>query len=50
MCKFDVYLTEQSIKELFEGKDIFDEDGIIHPPKTNELGLYWGYKWDDDDD
>ena len=35
----EIYLTEQSIKELLEGKDVYNDDTIIHPPKTNELGL-----------
>lgn len=37
----DIYLTEQSIKELLQGKIIFEDDGRIwiHPPKTDILGL-----------
>lgn len=35
----DIYLTEMSIKELLEGKEIYEDDIIIHPPKTNELGI-----------
>ena len=36
----DIYLTEMSLKELLEGKEIYEEDDIIiHPPKTNELGI-----------
>jgi len=36
----DIYLTEMSLKELLEGKEICEEDDIIiHPPKTNELGI-----------
>jgi hypothetical protein len=37
----DIYLTEQSIKELLQGKIVFDDDGRIwiHPPKTDILGL-----------
>ena len=36
----DIYLTEMSLKELLEGKEIYqDDDIVIHPPKTNELGI-----------
>ena len=39
--KEEIYLTEMSLKELLEGKPIYEDDGriIIHPPKTNELGI-----------
>ena len=35
----EIYLTERSILELLQGKDIYEDDGrvIIHPPKTHEL-------------
>jgi hypothetical protein len=41
MPREEIYLTEMSLKELSEGKIIYDDDGeiIIHPPKTNELGI-----------
>jgi hypothetical protein len=39
----EIYLTEMSIKELLEGKTIHDDQGDIHPPKTNELGLKYSY-------
>lgn len=37
----EIYLTEMSLKELLEGKPIYEDDGriVIHPPKTNELGI-----------
>jgi hypothetical protein len=37
----EIYITEMSLKELLEGKTIYDDDGwiVIHPPKTNELGI-----------
>lgn len=36
--KEEIYLTEQSIKELLEGKIIYEDDGrvLIHPPKTDK--------------
>lgn len=36
----EIYLTEMSLKELLEGKPIYEDDGriIIYPPRTNELG------------
>ena len=37
--KYDIYLTEHSLKRLLEGKNINNDGTIIHPPKTNELGL-----------
>ena len=36
----EIYLTEMSLKELLEGKIICEDHRIvIHPPKTNELGI-----------
>ena len=35
----DIYLTEQSLKALLEKKKIYNDNDIIHPPKTNELDL-----------
>lgn len=34
-----IYLTEMSLKELLEGKIIHDDDTLILPPKTDELGI-----------
>ncbi len=34
-----IYLTEISLKELLEGKIIHDDETLIIPPKTNELGI-----------
>ena len=41
MPREEIYLTEMSLKELSEGKIIYDDDGeiIIHPPQTDELGI-----------
>ena len=41
MPREEIYLTEMSLKELSEGKIIYDDDGeiVIHPPKTDELGI-----------
>ena len=41
MPREEFYLTEMSLKELSEGKIIYDDDGdiVIHPPKTDELGI-----------
>lgn len=41
-----IFLTEQSIKELLEGKIVYNDDTEIIPPKTNELGLEYSYKID----
>jgi hypothetical protein len=37
----EIYLTEMSLKELLQGKKIYEDDGrvIIHPPTTDELGI-----------
>ncbi len=37
--KNDIYLTEQSLKELLEGKKVYNNGDILHPPKTNGLNL-----------
>ena len=34
-----IHLTEMSLKELLEGKTIHNDDTLIFPPKTNELGI-----------
>jgi len=39
-----IYLTEQSVKELLEGKTVYNNDTEIIPPKTNKLGLQYSYK------
>ena len=40
-CEEDIYLTEMSLLELLQGKEIFEDDGrlILHPPTTDELGI-----------
>jgi hypothetical protein len=35
-----VHLTEMSILELLDGKEIYDDDTIIIPPKTDELQMF----------
>ena len=39
MAVEEIYLTEMSLKELSEGKIICDGGVVIHPPKTDELGI-----------
>jgi hypothetical protein len=41
MPREEIYLTEMSLKELAEGKIIYDDDGeiVIHPPTTHELSI-----------
>jgi len=39
MKKKDIYLTEQSLLELLEGKKILNDDDVIHPPTTDELNI-----------
>ncbi len=39
MPREEIYLTEMSLKELAEGKIIYDDDGeiVIYPPTTHEM-------------
>ena len=39
--KVVIFLTEQSLLELLQGKIIYDEHGerLIYPPNTNLLGI-----------
>jgi hypothetical protein len=41
MPREEIYLTEMSLKELAEGKIIYDDDGeiVIYPPTTYELSI-----------
>ena len=43
-----IFLTEQSIVELLNGKEIYEDDGrvTIHPPKTHML-IEVIMKWQD---